>query len=88
MVSDVYALVYGSGLLYQLLDLRTSNNFDDPIMGLGLGVSFFNALDFNIGYNWPLKDDGGLFDKFSSEALWTISFDVRISEYLARLTKK
>ena len=88
VVSDVYAVVYGSGLLYQLLDLRTSNNFDDPIMGLGLGVSFFNALDFNIGYNWPLKDDGGLFDKFSSEALWTISFDVRISEYLARLTKK
>lgn len=37
--------------------LAARKEFKDPIMGLGLGVAFFNSLDINIGYNWPLQSN-------------------------------
>lgn len=88
LVSDIYFLAYGSGILYKIADLTSDKQFQDPIAGLGVGVSFFNSLDLNIGYNWPLQADNGFFENFDKKNIWTISFDVKITEYLSALGKK
>src|SRR5690606_15956721 len=74
LVSDVYMLFYGSGLLYNIANLATEEEFNDPIAGIGVGVAFFNSLDLNVGYNWPLESDNDFFDSFSNKQIWTISF--------------
>ena len=88
LVSDIYFLAYGSGLLYKIADLASSKQFKDPIVGVGLGMAFFNSLDLNIGYNWPLQSGNSFFENFNKKNIWTVSFDVKITDYLAALGKK
>lgn len=88
LVSDIYFLAYGSGLLYKVADLTSNKEFSDPILGLGLGIAFFNSLDLNIGYNWPLQSNNSFFENIDKKNLWTVSFDVKITEYLSALGKK
>jgi hypothetical protein len=88
LVSDVYALTYLSGLLYKVADLTTHKDFKDPIAGVGLGVAFFNSLDLNLGYNWPLQSGNDFFANISKKQIWTVGFDIKITEYLMALGKK
>lgn len=88
LVSDIYFVTYASGLLYKVANLTTEEEFNDPIAGVGLGVSFFNSLDLNLGYNWPLQSDNDFFDTFKKNGLLTIGFDIKITEYLSALGKK
>jgi hypothetical protein len=88
LVSDIYFLAYGSGLLYKVANLTSDEEFSDPIMGLGVGIAFFNSLDLNIGYNWPLQSNNSFFENIDKKNLWTVSFDVKITEYLSALGKK
>jgi hypothetical protein len=88
LVSDIYFVTYASGLLYKVANLTTEEEFNDPIAGVGLGVSFFNSLDLNLGYNWPLQSDNDFFDSFKKNGLLTIGFDIKITEYLSALGKK
>ena len=43
-------ITYTSGLLYQIEALNTENDPNFSSLGVGLGVTFFNNLDFNISY--------------------------------------
>ncbi len=88
LVSDIYFLAYGSGLLYKIANLTSNKEFSDPIAGLGLGIAFFNSLDLNVGYNWPLQSKNSFFENLNKKNIWTISFDVKITEYLAAVGKK
>lgn len=88
LVSDIYFLAYGSGLLYKIADLTSNKEFNDPIMGFGLGIAFFNSLDLNVGYNWPLQSKGAFFENINKKNIWTVSFDVKITDYLSALGKK
>jgi hypothetical protein len=88
LVSDIYFLAYGSGLLYKVANLTSDEEFSDPIMGLGVGIAFFNSLDLNIGYNWPLQSNNSFFENIDKKNLWTVSFDVKITEYLSAIGKK
>jgi hypothetical protein len=88
LVSDIYFVGYASGLLYKVANLTTKEEFNDPIAGIGLGVSFFNSLDLNLGYNWPLRSDNDFFESFEKNGLLTIGFDIKITEYLTALGKK
>lgn len=88
LISDIYFLAYGSGLLYKVADLTSNKEFSDPIMGLGVGIAFFNSLDLNIGYNWPLQSNNSFFENIDKKNLWTVSFDIKITEYLSALGKK
>ena len=79
--NDVYAILYGSGLLYSLANTSTDSNFDYPHLGLGVGVRFFNSLDANISVGVPLIKESRFFqNKFIS-----IGFDIPLGEYLERL---
>jgi hypothetical protein len=82
IIGDIHMLAYASGILYNLVNVKTKKDFTAPIFGLSLGVTFFNGLDFNVG--------GGLAyqDKHNSMAFLSASFDVDIVEYLSRLGSK
>lgn len=88
LISDIYFLAYGSGLLYKVANLTSNKEFSDPIVGLGLGLAFFNSLDLNIGYNWPIQSNNSFFENLNKKNIWTVSFDVKITEYLAAVGKK
>lgn len=82
-LNDWYVFGYGSGLLYNLTNLRTNKNFDYTLIGLGTGVSFFNALDFNLSLVLPMVQD-----KSGEYPMLNIGFDIKITEYLTELNKK
>ncbi len=80
IIKEVHALLFGSGLLYQIKELSTANNFSSPIVGLGVGITFLNDLDLNINYAFPIERN-------VRNSLLNISFDIRIAEYLTALSK-
>jgi len=80
ILGDMHIFIYASGLLYQVDFLNSeSSKFSEPIIGAGVGFSFFNGLDLNFSYALPTSND------FS---FWNIGFDIKITEYLAELGKK
>ena len=80
-INDLYALAYGSGLLYQLDAINTDGSFNSPLIGFGLGASFFNNLDLNANYTFPTENN-------FTKGFFNISFDIRLTEYLSELRKK
>ncbi|MEQ8552268.1 MAG: hypothetical protein RIC06_17260 [Cyclobacteriaceae bacterium] len=81
-VNDLYVLAYASGLLYQIEALKTSSEFNSPIIGMGIGMSFFNNLDLNVNYAYPTNAE------VFNDGFWNVSFDIKITEYLSELSKK
>ena len=88
LISDIYFLAYGSGLLYKVADLATEDEFTDPIVGLGIGVAVFNSLDLNLTYNAPLRSENDFFDNVNRDSIIALSFDIKITDYLAAIGKK
>jgi len=84
-VLNVHFRAYGSGLLYNLVDLKTSNNFNSAIGGAGIGLSFFNGLDasVNIAHAFDATSDIS-----KDNAMITIGFDVRMTEYIKKVREK
>lgn len=88
IVRDFYILLYGSGLLYNIVNTTTDTNFNSPIVGASLGLAFFNSLDFNLFVNFPVVSDGSLGDAISRRQFYGFSFDVKISDYLTGVRQK
>jgi hypothetical protein len=88
IVSDVYLLLYGSGLLYNITNTTTSKNFDHPIIGTGLGIAFFNSLDFNLFVNSPLLSNESLTKSLGRRQWFGFSFDIKIGDYITRVRQK
>ncbi|MFT7613110.1 MAG: hypothetical protein ACI9J3_002080 [Parvicellaceae bacterium] len=85
VISDLHILMYGSGLLYNVTNMTSSRDFNHPIVGLSLGVSTYNQLDFNIGVAVPMASSR----QFNIDDLMlNVGFDIRFSEYLTALNKK
>lgn len=87
LISDVHILVYGSGILYSILNTSSNKTFDAPLLGAGIGLSFSNALDFNLSAAMPILPDRSFNSSYKNPML-NIGFDVQISEYLSRVNKK
>ena len=70
VISNWYFFIYTSGILYNVVDVKTKQNFTEPIYGAGFGVSFFNKLKLNLSgtYNY----DFGL----------NLGIDIPLFEYL------
>lgn len=83
-INKIYCIVYASGLLYTLANTTTNENFDFPHLGIGGGLRFYNALDFNISYALPFIDG----QKFGKNGFFSIGLDIPLGEYLERLGKK
>jgi len=83
LISSVYYNIYGSGLLYNVFNLKTNQNFDFGYVGSNIGLVFFNGLEFSAGVGFVYKD--GLNAKNS---FFKIDFDIPIVDYLTALKSK
>lgn len=84
LIDDVYLSIYGSGILYNVVDLKSQDNFDFAVVGIGGGVTFFNNLELNISYSVPVIGKSLSYDN----AMLNFGFDIPIFEYLQALRKK
>lgn len=82
LLSDLYIMAYGSGLLYNLVDLKSEEGFDYAIFGAGIGLTFFNGLSLNVGYASPLVD------KKLDNGFINFGLDIPIIEYIGALSNK
>lgn len=57
VVSNLFLNLYGSGILYNLVNTSTNNEFKLPQIGAGLGLTFFNGLDLTFSLGVPIFDD-------------------------------
>lgn len=82
IMSDIHLIFYASGILYNLVNVKTKKDFSAPLFGCSLGTTFFNGLDLNLG--------GGLAyqDKNLTSGFLSASFDIDIVEYLNRLSSR
>lgn len=87
LISNWHILIYGSGILYNVINSGTNKEFNYPMAGIGTGVTFFNALDFNVSVGIPLLEKGG-FTAMKNNAFVSFGFDIQIAEYLKELGKK
>ncbi|MEQ8706259.1 MAG: hypothetical protein RIC19_20165 [Phaeodactylibacter sp.] len=83
-VSNLHLLLYGSGLLYNLANTGTTPDFNRPLVGGGLGLTFFNQLDLNATAGVPVNATSGV----STPLFLNIGFDIRFDEYLQALNER
>jgi hypothetical protein len=57
------------------------------MVGFGTGVTFYNALDFNVSIGIPLLENGG-FKEMTNNPFMSFGFDIQIGEYLEEVVKK
>ncbi|MEO5979257.1 MAG: hypothetical protein ABIS36_05390 [Chryseolinea sp.] len=88
LVNDVYWLFYGSGILYNIANTTTGGNFHYPIIGTGIGIAFYNSLDFNIFFSSPLVSSETLGQSLARRQFLGFSFDIKVGEYITALKKK
>jgi len=82
-ISDIHLMVYSSGLLYNLVNLKSNDSFNYAIAGTGLGITFFNGLALNVGIACPYTDK-----RFNSRNMFVnFGIDIPIIDYLSALTK-
>ncbi len=87
LISNWHLLLYGSGILYTVINSSTNDAFDYPMIGFGTGVTFYNALDFNVSIGIPLLENGG-FKEMTNNPFLSFGFDIQIAEYLKEVGKK
>lgn len=78
LINNVYGMIYASGIIYNVVDLKSEDNFDFAMLGTGLGITFFNDLELNISYSIPLIKDENPFDN----GMINLGFDIPIFEYI------
>lgn len=84
VVSNIHLLLFGSGILYNLANTGTTKNFNRPIYGGGMGITFFNNLDLNLSIGRTIKSR----QNDNNSTFINLGFDIRFSEYLQELQKK
>lgn len=91
LISDIHTVLYGSGLLYQISALSTEDSFSSPVIGISPGITFFNNLDFNVGWAVPLISDARPFVyplEIFEYGFINVGFDIRFVDYLGALRQK
>lgn len=84
LISDMHIILYGSGLLYNLVDLKSENNFNYAIVGTGFGFTFFNGLAVSVGIASPIIDKNVAL----KNSFLNLGLDIPIIEYISALSKK
>lgn len=87
LINNVYGMIYGSGLLYNIVDIKSEANFKYAITGVGLGLEFFNGLDFNLGFVMPIIPKN-TFGEMLDKGFINIGFDIPIFEYIKAVKDK
>jgi len=87
LVAKTYGMLYGSGILYNIVDAKTNKKFNNYIAGAGCGITFFNDLDVNLSIAFPLSQKDNL-QTIADKGFINFGFDVPILTYLQALTNK
>lgn len=87
VISNIHFLLYGSGLIYNLVNTGTTRSFNSPVFGGGVGVSFFNSLDLSLTSGIPILKSGTLRDSFRHRYIG-IGLDFPFDEYIKRLSER
>lgn len=88
LISDLYLSMYASGILYNLANLKTNNNFNCAIAGVNLGVTFFNGLALSAGLASPITTYHFGNAGTTNNYFVNLSVDIPIIDYIAALAKK
>ncbi|MGV3698029.1 hypothetical protein [Flavobacterium sp.] len=84
LINDIYISIYGSGILYNVVNLKSKENFNFGLVGINAGVTFFNGLEVNVSLAEPIIDR-----RFSPEnTMFIVGVDIPIFEYIKALNKK
>jgi len=86
-ISNIHLLAYGSGILYNLVNTGTTKSFNSPLVGVGIGITFFNDLDFNVSWGRPILNNKS-FNDSSVPSFFNVGFDIQFIEYYDRLNQK
>lgn len=87
LVHEVHLMAYGSGLLYNIANLKSTNMTNDPILGYGIGLKFYNGLGLNVSLASQVPNST-LSESFGRNTFVNVGFDIPIIEYLSALRKK
>ena len=87
IVSNLHLIIFGSGLLYNLVKSSNNTSFRQPLLGIGAGLTFINSLDVNLSASFPQKSSNAFHENFAHPFV-ALGFDVLFMEYISRLTKK
>lgn len=89
LLNNIYWSFYGSGLIYNIVDLRSENDFKYPLVGTGLGVEFFNGMDVNISLCVPVVPKAHFIeDCLVNRGFINVGFDIPIFDYIRALRNK
>lgn len=86
-ISNIHILAYGSGILYNLVNTGTAEGFNNPLVGAGIGITFFNNLDLNFTYGTFVLQDEKIFSA-DVPKFYSVGLDIQFTEYLERLGAK
>lgn len=84
LIHETYLNIFGSGIIYNIIDVKSEDQFDYIILGAGFGVKFFNNLDLNLSLAVPLIENKLSYDN----TLINLGLEIPIFEYLKALRKK
>lgn len=87
MISNIHFLAYGSGILYNIINTSSTNQFNGSLIGAGFGLTFTQILDVNFSYCLPIIKDIGFKQSFD-KAYIGLGFDVQFGAYLDRISQK
>jgi hypothetical protein len=85
-ISNIYWSIYGSGILYNIINSSTKENFSAPLIGLGLGVTLFNGLRINGSFGYAINSSENKFN--SDNTFISIGLDVPLIEYIQAIRNK
>jgi len=77
-------IIIGSGLLYNIVNLKSDNNFNYALIGTGVGLTFYNGLSVNAGLGCPYTDNR--FD-LTKNMFFNLGIDIPIIDYITSLNK-
>jgi hypothetical protein len=87
LISDMQTGVYVSGILYNLAPVKTSKEFNYPVMGAYVSLNSFNNLNFMFAYQLPIVNKISI-ASMGKYSMFNFSMDIPIGEYLTELAAK
>lgn len=84
-ISSFGLMFYGSGLVYNLVNVKSEQNFNYVLAGSALGLKFFNGMQLSAGLAMPVINNENLAG-MSEKAFVTFSLDIPLISYLQGLS--
>ncbi len=88
LIDNLYVLLYGSGILYNITNMGTNKDFNYPIIGLGAGVTLYNSLDINFTWGFPIDNQLTFSNNFKGNRSYIgFGVDIQFLDYFNRLSR-